>query len=68
MKKIYSKPTAQLVDFSLSTSIAGTCGPGAGQDLNGWDVLLVDAKCSVGTNNDDFCKNVPTADESNFVS
>ena len=26
MKKQYSKPTVELVDFSLSSSIAGSCG------------------------------------------
>ena len=68
MKKFYSKPTAQLVDFSLSTSIAGNCGPGAGQDNNGWDAYMFANGCVYNVGNSEFCKDVPTADTSVFNS
>lgn len=75
VKKAYSKPNVEFVDFSLSGSIAATCthqGTNAdsnscGYEENGWLVYAQNSFCDIGTDKE-FCYHVPTADTSIFGS
>ena len=76
-KKAYIRPDVQLVDFSLSSSIAATCKNFAGfanennctYDYNGWKVFESKGICNlVIDNNGQFCYHVPTDDTRIFAS
>lgn len=75
VKKAYSKPNVEFVDFSLSGSIAAACthqgtntdGHTCGYYDNGWLVYMQDSVCDVGADRD-FCYHVPTEDNSIFGS
>lgn len=75
VKKAYSKPRVEFVDFSLTGSIAATCvHQGTNTDSNscgyldnGWLVYAQNSFCDVGIDKD-FCYHVPTEDNSIFGS
>lgn len=76
VKKAYSKPNVEFVDFSLSGSIAAACThQGTNTDdqtcgylmSNGWLVYAQNSFCDVGSD-EEFCYHVPTADTSIFGS
>lgn len=75
VKKVYSKPRIEFVDFSLTGSVAATCvHQGTNTDSNscgyldnGWLVYAQNSFCDVGIDKD-FCYHVPTADTSVFGS
>lgn len=74
-RKAYSRPCAELVDFSLSGSIAATCvhqgtnmdSNSCGYEDNGWIVYAQNSFCDIGTDIE-FCYHVPTEDNSIFGS
>ena len=74
-KKAYSRPCVELVDFSLTGSIAATCVyRGTNTDINtcgyvenGWTVYAQNSFCDIGTDKE-FCYHTPTADTSIFSS
>ena len=78
MKKSYSKPTIEFVDFTLSSSIASTCKWQAdfAQNTcdpviedNGWTIYNEAFACDYQVDqNPDVCYHVPTADSSLFNS
>lgn len=79
MKKVYSKPDIELVDFSLSGSIAATCkfmgnyadGNSCGYEDNDWIFFSNMSICDIDPaekGNEDFCYHVPTEDQSVFAS
>lgn len=55
MKKFYNKPTVELVDFSLSTNIAGNCAPGSGDGSDEPQLPLDEVSCG-------GCYHAPTED------
>lgn len=76
VKKAYSKPHVEFVDFSLSGSIAATCvHQGTQSDIStcgyvgdgGWIVYAQNSFCDIGTDKE-FCYHVPTEDNSIFGS
>ena len=79
VKKSYVKPTLELVDFTLSSSIAGTCNATkTSEDVNScavmnneteWLVYATFAICEdIQINSDSFCYHVPTEDAIIFAS
>lgn len=78
MKKAYSKPTIEFVDFTYSASIAANCKWQAdfAQEScnpviedNGWTIYNQDFTCDYQVDqNPDVCYHVPTADSSIFSS
>lgn len=78
IKKVYSKPGVEFVDFSLAGSIASTCvytGTHADidtcgfttEDSNGW-IYFAQNVCDIAVADKDFCYHVPTEDQSVFNS
>ena len=78
-KKVYVRPDAMLVDFSLSSSIAAACKfTATSTDPNtcdeykidgGWIVMAnTNALCDFAPDSPDLCYHVPTADTSVFSS
>lgn len=75
VKKAYSKPNVEFVDFSLSGSIAATCthqgtntdSNSCGYEDNGWLVYAQNSFCDIGIDKE-FCYHVPTEDTSIFGS
>ena len=76
VKKAYSKPNVEFVDFSLSGSIAATCkymgtntdGNTCSYLDNGWTVYATPGICQITVTDPDFCYHVPTEDTSVFSS
>lgn len=75
-KKVYVKPDAMLVDFSLTSSIAATCvfigNQAEAKDCNysdnGWNVYSNENSTCVIKSDKEFCYHVPFADTSIFGS
>ena len=77
-KKVYVKPDAMLVDFSLSSSIAATCKHTATMSDSscnpysidgGWIVMTTgNFVCELTPDDPTFCYHVPTEDTSVFSS
>lgn len=78
VKKFYSKPNVEFVNFSLAGSIAATCvyqGTETDvntcgyttEDSNGWTFFAQDI-CDIAVGDKEFCYHVPTEDISVFGS
>ena len=76
VKKAYSKPNVEFVDFSLSGSIAATCTyQGTNTDSNscgyldnGWILYATVGICDMIVTDPNFCYHVPTEETSVFSS
>lgn len=76
VKKTYVKPALELVDFTLSSSIAATCRFEANSAENeclaldnGWTVYNATiSACIIDVDNKEVCYHVPTDDANIFAS
>ena len=76
MKKRYSKPDIEIVDFLLSSSIASTCKfDPTFEDKSSCEgyidneyIVYTSLPCEIDPTTPDFCYHVPSADANVFAS